>query len=118
MKKDRGNVANLMITGIFLLAMTAMMLAYMENAKLIQCKLEVNQIAREYILRMETKGYLDSEDRLSLLWKLQEEGMTQVDLEGTTYEEVGYGEPIVLKISGMLDGTYTVREQKVSTAKY
>jgi len=35
MKRDKGNIADIMITGIFILAMTAIMMAFMDDMKLI-----------------------------------------------------------------------------------
>ncbi|MBR1771326.1 MAG: hypothetical protein IJ747_04795 [Lachnospiraceae bacterium] len=117
MKREQGSVADLMAAGIFLLALTVVMLAYMEDARLIRQKMEVQQLARQYILRMETTGYLTQEDRQALCEELETLGVTAPDVSGSTLAEVAYGERIVLEIRGVLGGEYAFREKRVSTAK-
>lgn len=111
-------MANIMVTGIFVLAMTVVMLAFLEDMRLIERKTEVNQLARRYILRMETTGGLSVEDRLELVRELEEQGVTGIDLTGTTMGEAGYGAKIVLQIRGLLGGRHEFEERRVSTAKY
>ncbi|MBQ8119115.1 MAG: hypothetical protein IJ147_13820 [Lachnospiraceae bacterium] len=118
MKKEPGTVANIMVTGIFILSMTVLMIAFLDDMHLIQQKMEVNQIIRRYILRMETTGYLDDADRAGLLTELSEQEVAEIDLGGTTIDQVGYGERIVLEVSGKLGGQYAFWEKKSSTAKY
>lgn len=117
MKTDRGNVANIMVTGIFILAMLTIMLAFFDDVQLIRQKSEISQLARSYILRMETTGGLLTEDRDALLVELSEQGITEIDLSGTTLGEADYGERIVLQIRGRLEGKYAFEERRVSTAK-
>lgn len=117
-KKERGNVADIMTVGIFIMAMAAVMLSFLNCMALIRQKTEVSQLARKYILRMETVGGLQDGDRAALLQELQEQGITEIDLGGTTYGAAGYGEPIALEIRGKLGGSYGFSEKRVSTAKY
>ena len=70
MKKTAGNIGEFLSTGLCLLAMTAVMVAYLGSAGLIQKKTEISQIARKYILRMETRGMLADEDREALYREL------------------------------------------------
>lgn len=116
--KDSGSVGNVMITGIFVLAMTVTMLAFLDDIRLIRQQSEVTQIAREYILRMETEGSLTAEDRAGLVYELGAQGVTEIDLSGTTLSPVAYGDRIVLLIQGKLEGKYDITEKRVSTAKY
>lgn len=118
MKKEAGTVANIMVTGLFILSMTVVMMAFMDDMQLIQQKMEVNQIVRCYILRMETVGYLDSAAQVELLMELGEQGVTEIDLGATTMDQVGYGDRIVLEIRGKLRGQYAFKETRSSTAKY
>lgn len=117
MKKSIGNVGDIVVTGLCILAMTVVMLFYMDSVQLIQMKTEVSQLARKYILRMETVGYLTAQDRVVLTNELQEIGVTDISYEGTTLNEVTYGMPIKLQIQGKLKDEYTVSEQRVSTSK-
>ena len=117
MCKRPGNVGNLMITGICILAMTTVMLGYMDSVSLLQQKEHVGQLARKYILRMETVGYLTVGDRALLMNELRDMGVTEVDCAGTTLTPVTYGEKLVLRISGKLEGRYDFAEERVSTAK-
>lgn len=106
-----------MVTGIFILALSVLMLAFMENMELIQHKIEINQITRRYLLRMETEGCLTEEDRDRILYELQAAGVSNVDLGATTIEPPGYGEGITLEVKGMLNGEVEFKEKRVSTAK-
>lgn len=118
MKKYKGNIGDLLTVGICILGMTIVMMSYMKSVSLIQQKTQVNQIARKYILRMETVGYLDDSDQALLYRELEEAGVTELDLGGTTLQEVAYGEQITLQIRGKLEGVYTFDEKRVSTAKH
>lgn len=115
---DGGSVANIMVTGIFVLSMAVVMLSFLENMKLIQQKADVDQLARRYILRMETVGGLHAEDRDKLVEELEACGVTAIDLTGTTMGEAGYGARIELRIRGLLRGEYEFEETRVSTAKH
>lgn len=117
MKKSRGNVGNIMVTGFCMLAMTALMISYMDSIQLIQQKTQVSQLARKYILKMETEGYLTPAARMSLTEELQEAGVTEFNYDGTTLNAVSYGEPITLQIQGKLREEYDFAEKRVSTAK-
>lgn len=101
-----------------MLAMMAVMLAYMGSVKLLNTKAAVNQITRKYILRMEATGRLTDADRIALVQELENVGVTELELAGTTVDWVGYGEPIVLMIQGRLEDGYEIREKRVSTAKH
>ena len=114
--KHPGNVGELLTMGMCVLALTVVMLGYMENIRMIQTKAAVGQLARAY-LKMETVGYLEAPDRVQLTAELEAVGLTQIDYEGSTLEPVGYGNPIVLKIHGRLGENYEIQEKRVSTAK-
>lgn len=116
-KKRAGNIGEIMTSCFCILAMTVVVLSYFDHMQLIQMKTDVNQIARKYILRMETVGHLTSQDRTELISELQELGVTDVSLEGTTISEVTYGMPITLQIQGKLRGEYDFSEHRMSTSK-
>lgn len=64
---------------------------------------EMNQLARAYLLEMETEGYLPG-DGANQLKKLLEEdcGISEISLFGTTLTPVAYGERIQLVIEGCM----------------
>lgn len=107
-----------MAAGLCMLAMTVVMLAYMESSRMIQQKTAVGQIARKYILRMETVGTLTDADRTALCGELEAAGITQIILDGSTTWQVDYGEPVVLQIRGTLGSGHEFTEKRVSTAKH
>lgn len=117
MRQEKGTAGNLMSTGLCVLAMTMVMLAYMGNIQLIGQKMAVSQAARKYILKMEAAGYLEPADRTALLQELTDLGATQVDLSGTTMNRAGYGGPVCIHIQGKLGEIYEFEEKRVSTAK-
>ncbi len=118
MKKEEGNVGELVATGLCLLAMTILMFSYLNFVKVLQQKEQVSQMARKYILRMETVGMLTLEDELELQRELADVGVVELSLQGSTMWQVPYGEGIVLQIKGRLEGGYEFVEKRVSTAKY
>lgn len=103
---------------ICILMLTVLLTAYMDSVRLIDEKADMGQIARKYILRMESSGMLTEADRAELCAELAAAGATEVSLEGSTLERTGYGEPIALCIRGKLRGIYVFEEKRVSTAKF
>lgn len=118
MKREPGSVGDFMAACICMLMMSALLFSYMDSIRLIDRKTEINQIARKYILKMETVGMLTDPDKSALLEELAAAGASEVRLDGTTVHRVGYGSAIVLHISGKLGETYEFDEERVSTAKY
>lgn len=116
-KKQKGSIENLLTAGICILAMTVVMVSYMDCVRLIRQKEEVGQLARKYILKMETTGYLTDWDCAELLQELSDAGVTETDLSGTTMQEALYGESIALCIRGKLEGEQAFEEKRVSTSK-
>ena len=66
----------------------------------ISDKWGMRQTAREYMLIMETEGYLPAADQTALIAELESYGLYNISLSGTTMREVNYGDRIYLKISG------------------
>ena len=106
-KKEAGNVGEILTMGLCILALTAVMISYME----------VGQLARCYLLKMETVGYLAAQDQTQLTAELENLGITGIDYEGSTLNPAGYGNDVVLQIHGRLEETYEIYEKRVSTAK-
>lgn len=66
----------------------------------LEYKEAINMIMRKYIIRMETVGYLTEEEELNIKSELQDIGMENIDLLGSTTREVEYGETIYLYVKG------------------
>lgn len=86
--------------GITILAMTIVVMVYLECTELMMKKMEVSQVSRKYILQMETEGYLSQENKNKMLEELKNLGLQNVDISGTTLSPVFYGDTIMLKIRG------------------
>ncbi len=118
MTREEGSIGDLLAAGLCMLAMTVLLLSYMGNVQMIYQKTAISQIARKYILRMETIGSLTEADRVLLMQELETVGVTEPKLDGSSLESVGYGNPVILLIRGKLEGEYDFEEKRVSTAKY
>ena len=77
---------------------------------------EIDLLARQYILRMETVGYLTPADETDLISKLEEIGLYNINLDGTTLAEVGYGEVIELHIKGDFDMDWYTMDNQMNTS--
>ena len=119
---------------IYVLVLTIVMTAYVGSLQILNQKTQISQIARKYILRMETVGYLMDNDRMNMEEELHAAGAENIDFSGTTFHEVEFGSPIYLTIKGQLtgrvyrgrgnvlqaffeEGLYGFEERKMSTAK-
>lgn len=114
---QEGNIGDLLSVGLCILAMLAIMMSFMDCMTLIGRKTAAGQIARNYILRMETVGYLTQKEEESLREELSRNGITNIDLTGTTREQTAYGAPVTLRIRGKIGGDYDFEELRESTAK-
>ena len=89
--KQPGNIGELMTMFMCVLALTVVMLNYLQNVQLLQAKENVGQLARAYLLKMETVGYLEPAEQAHLTAELETAGLTEIDYEGSTLEPAGYG---------------------------
>lgn len=105
-------------TLLCVLAMISIMVCFMHSTKLIHNRHEVTQLARQYILRMETIGYLTDKDRQSLRKDLENLGVSDISFAGSTMMPMGYGAMIRLQITGNIEGEYGFVEKRCTTAKY
>lgn len=114
---QEGSIGDLLSVGLCILAMITVMMSFMDCMALIGQKTAAGQIARNYILRMETVGYLTQADEESLREELTRKGITEIDLTGTTKEQTVYGAEITLRIRGKIGGEHGFEELRRSTAK-
>lgn len=97
--------------GITILAMAIVWMAHLGMAELVLTKIEVSQVARKYMLRMETIGYLTGEEKANLTEELSRLGMEKINFTGTTMQPVGYGEDIYLCLKGTVQGISLDKER-------
>lgn len=133
--KQEGSVLDFMTVGICILAMAVVLTAYFACSDLLLRKGQISQIARCYILKMETVGCLTEEEKNNMLKELQAIGLRGIDLTGTTVNPVEYGDSVILQIRGRLQANvwkeehdlfrsvFTAREvpveeRRMSTAKH
>ena len=112
-RKNQGNIMDLVTIGITILAMTIVVMVYLQCTELMIKKLEVSQISRKYILKMETEGYLSQENKNQMLLELKNLGIQNVDISGTTTQQVTYGDTIVLKIKGSVKSNMLAGEEEL-----
>ena len=118
MKKEKGSIGDVLPMCIFVIYIAFVMICFADCVKIINIKTSVSQISRQYILRMETIGYLTPADETAMRQALEDAGLRNISLGSTDTSEVGYGCEIVLDIHGVTEDGYEIREFRTSTAKY
>ena len=90
------------VFGLLLIFILVVLITSFSEFSNVKQRQALYMTTREYLLKMETKGYLTAEDRTDLLYDLGTNGLTEIDLSGTTLSQVPYGETICLSVSGKL----------------
>ena len=116
--KAEGNIGDIMTTGLMLLAMAYLMIAFMNCIGIVRTREDISQTIRRFMLVAETKGYLDPNDMAELSQCLTDLGVSNIDLSGTTTRRAGFGNIIQIRVRGMLKVKYEINEARASTAKY
>lgn len=93
-------IENMLVMMINMVVMCAFLVIIFGAFSSISDKWGMRQTAREYMLIMETEGYLPAADQTALIAELESYGLYNISLSGTTMREVNYGDRIYLKISG------------------
>lgn len=99
-KKPASMIENMLVMMINMVVMCAFLVIIFGAFSGISDKWGMRQTAREYMLIMETEGYLPASDQADLIAELESYGLYNISLSGTTMREVNYGDRIYLKISG------------------
>ena len=102
-RKDKGILDQFIPAIIIIVLLAVLWTGSMIAASNIDRSNAIHQVARSYLLRMETDGYLTEENRVSLILDLTALDMTDIDLTGTSLTDVGYGNRIRLVIRGMVN---------------
>ena len=102
-RKDKGILDQFLPAIIVIVLLAVLWTGSMISASTIDRSTDIQQVARTYLLKMETDGYLTEENRNLLLSDLAALDMEQIDLTGTTITDVGYGNRIDLDIRGVVN---------------
>jgi len=116
--REKGSIGDVMPMGIFVICIAFVMISFADCVRVINVRSSVSQISREYILKMETDGFLTDADKGELLASLTDAGISDISLGSTDMSEVGYGNEIRLEIRGKTEDGYEISEFRTSTAKY
>ena len=101
-KRKASVIENTLVMFINLVLVCAFLVIIFGAFSGISDKWGMRQVAREYMLIMETEGYLKP-DQAALKAELEGYGLYNISFSGTTTSEVDYGERIYLCISGTYD---------------
>lgn len=104
LKKNKGTVDEIIIPLFFLFALFVVVIGTLNFVVPIVKYINANQVARTYILKIESNGYLTEENTDQLKTKLTNLGFTNIDLTGTTFSPVSNGDDVFLNIK--YDQTY------------
>ena len=99
-QKDEGNFVDFVTIMIAILAVMVVAVAYIGWVGNLHDKNKIDDIAREYLLRMEVEGYLTDSDHAELINDLNDIDVSSVSISGTTRTPLSYGEKITIKITG------------------
>jgi len=102
-RKDKGILDQFLPAIVVIVLLAVLWTGSMISASNIDRSSDIQQIARTYMLRMETDGYLTQENRELLVAELEYLDMEQIDLAGTSFSNVGYGNQVRLVIRGIVN---------------
>lgn len=99
-KKDKGMLEHFLPALVVIVLMSVLWVASMVQASNLDRSAQLQQVARKYMLRMETDGYLTEANKSQLLTELRALDMSEINLNGTSFSDVGYGNEVYLVIQG------------------
>lgn len=102
-KRKASVIENTLVMFINLVLVCAFLVIIFGAFSGISDKWGMRQVAREYMLIMETEGYLKPADQAALKAELEGYGLYNISFSGTSTNEVNYGDRIYLCISGTYD---------------
>lgn len=100
--KDDGSMVDFIYVIVALLILSIICVLMINWYSDMDKKTKIEMLGREYILRMETEGYLTDGDKDNFIENLNEFGVSNVSLIGTTREAVKYGDKIILHMEGKI----------------
>lgn len=98
-EKKCGSIFNILPVFLGIIAITILSLMYLHFVRDMDKREQAEQIARQYMLEMESTGYMTEEAQEGLISRLHDIGINNINLSGTTMEDAGYGNEITLVIN-------------------
>lgn len=107
MVKKKGSYYVSFLLGAFMVLaiMLTIIVTCLNISKAVIATTKLDIIVNEYVLRMESVGYLDSASEMQLMSELNVAGYYSVSLNGTTKTRVLYGTKIQLCVAATYDLT-------------
>ena len=102
-KKDEGMLDQFLPAIVVIVLLAVLWTGSMITASNINRSNDIHQVARTYLLQMEADGYLTEENKGLLLNDLSALDMVNIDLTGTSFMDVGYGNQVRLVIRGKVN---------------
>lgn len=102
-KKDKGMLDQFLPAIVVIVLLAVLWTGSMITASNINRSNDIQQVARTYLLQMETDGYLTEENKGLLLNDLAALDMINIDLTGTSFTDVSYGNQVRLVIRGKVN---------------
>ena len=101
-RKDKGILDQFLPAIVVIVLLAVLWTGSMISASNIDRSSDIHHVARTYLLRMEADGFLTEDNRNLLLAELEALDMENIDLTGTSFTNVGYGNPVRLVIRGVV----------------
>ncbi len=101
-RKDKGILDQFLPAIVVIVLLAVLWTGSMIGASNIDRSSDIHHVARTYLLRMEADGCLTEANRNLLLAELKALDMENIDLTGTSFTNVGYGNPVRLVIRGVV----------------
>ena len=102
-RNDKGMLDQFLPAIVVIVLLAVLWTGSMVAASNIDRSNAIHQVARAYLLQMETDGYLTEENKVRMLTDLADLDMVGIDLTGTTFTDVGYGNQVRLVIRGKVN---------------
>ena len=99
MRRKKGEIDQYVIIVLGILSFFIITIASLNYVGSTDKYITANQIARKYILKIESNGYLTPENTIKLKSELTNQGFSNIDLTGTTMAEVKNVDDVFLFIS-------------------
>ena len=102
-KKDEGIIDQALGILLTMIFVVILVLGCMYYSNWITTKNNNDATCRKYMLKMESDGYLDNKNKSELIRDLNNLGVTNIDLSGTTQTETTYGSQVILRVKGTIN---------------